>query len=517
MFVSTCFLGRFTAQSGRIVRNNPNTPPPMMAPLAAVTPRATATKTSTGAGDWNAAGTWTPPGVPGAGDKVLIQSGHTVTMKGNNTAQLEWVLVEGTLTCDTTADSFIRAGSVTFATGSSLEFGTLASPVPSNVTAEIQIADLGDLDPVEDYWLLGRGINFAMMSTFKVYGAGKLHAAMMAADAAVTDTSVVLDRNLVDAGWKVGDRVVIGNDTYKGFEDNVFQRHESEERTITSFSTTTIANDTINFTGGLSYTHAGNPTVLANGSLPDLRPYVVNTERNIKFTAENPSTIQRHQRPHLMIHPNSTAVDVRYLEVVDFGRTSRGENAIEVWDVDQGTLSATTNVNGRYGFHFHFVGTDDAAMKDPPILVGLVVRGSTEGGPMPGWGIVQHQSCGVWYRCVTDLVKGSGMAAEDGNERGVWKECLSIRCEGWNTSKTKNWSDEYEKKAGHNGSGFFSAGRELRIMNCIAQDCQWGFDAFHRPVNSDAAIDITDLEIPEINISDPAELPLWSDFEIEAA
>ncbi|MBS4042922.1 MAG: hypothetical protein KGZ59_03820 [Chitinophagaceae bacterium] len=41
------------------------------------------TKTSTGTGNWNTAGTWSPSGVPGAGDSVIIASGHIVTVNVN--------------------------------------------------------------------------------------------------------------------------------------------------------------------------------------------------------------------------------------------------------------------------------------------------------------------------------------------------------------------------------------------------------------------------------------------------
>src|SRR6056297_1618734 len=164
MFITTGFLSRaFVNKAGGFRDERPNDPPPMMGPLANVTPRDQATHFSTGSGgDWNYTSTWDTGTVPGADDKVVIQSGDTVTLKGNNTARVEWLLVEGTFNCDTTADSFLRVGSLTVANGATMQFGTLASPLSDTVTAEIQFADLGNIDVAQDTWALGRGLNVGM-------------------------------------------------------------------------------------------------------------------------------------------------------------------------------------------------------------------------------------------------------------------------------------------------------------------------------------------------------------------
>jgi hypothetical protein len=64
----------------------------------AAAPSAAATKTSTGSGNWNTSGTWSPSGVPGAGDSVVIASGHNVTLNANGICGV--LNVVGTLTYD---------------------------------------------------------------------------------------------------------------------------------------------------------------------------------------------------------------------------------------------------------------------------------------------------------------------------------------------------------------------------------------------------------------------------------
>ncbi len=57
------------------------------------------TKTSTGTGNWNTAATWSPSGVPLAGDAVIIQTGHNVTLNTSSASLLSLTInTGGTLT-----------------------------------------------------------------------------------------------------------------------------------------------------------------------------------------------------------------------------------------------------------------------------------------------------------------------------------------------------------------------------------------------------------------------------------
>src|SRR6056297_4036110 len=159
MFINGLFKSSFFDRAGGFVPQFPNVSPPGMMPaMEAVVPFEEVTKTSTGTGDWNAAGTWSPSGVPGANDKVRIVNGHTVTVKGNNTAKVEWCRVEGVMDFDTAANSKLTVGTLFILTGGALRIGTRASPLSSSYTAEIVIADIGAFDLTKDTWKLGRGL-----------------------------------------------------------------------------------------------------------------------------------------------------------------------------------------------------------------------------------------------------------------------------------------------------------------------------------------------------------------------
>jgi hypothetical protein len=73
-----------------------------------------ATKRSTGSGNWSYSSRWNPSGVPGAGDSVVIASGHTVTLNTNGTCGALNVL--GTLSYSNTTN---RALTVTTSSGKS--------------------------------------------------------------------------------------------------------------------------------------------------------------------------------------------------------------------------------------------------------------------------------------------------------------------------------------------------------------------------------------------------------------
>jgi uncharacterized repeat protein (TIGR01451 family) len=67
--------------------------------------------TSAISGPWSSPGTWSPTGLPGAGDDVTIQSGHTVTLDSSRT--INNVTVNGTLALSTSTLSATNAPSIT--------------------------------------------------------------------------------------------------------------------------------------------------------------------------------------------------------------------------------------------------------------------------------------------------------------------------------------------------------------------------------------------------------------------
>src|SRR6185369_11631820 len=61
-------------------------------------------------GFWSEAQTWDGEKVPGAGSKVLIKAGHTVTYDGKSTDVIRGITVAGTLAFATDKDTEINVG-----------------------------------------------------------------------------------------------------------------------------------------------------------------------------------------------------------------------------------------------------------------------------------------------------------------------------------------------------------------------------------------------------------------------
>ena len=106
-----------------------------------------ATYTSAGNGDWSADATWVggvkPPS--GAGHKIIIAAGHTVTYNEANGEYGEdaaytsgnpiggcGIVVNGTLKASREMSTSLTCrGSLGVASGGTLDWGTQASPIPS--------------------------------------------------------------------------------------------------------------------------------------------------------------------------------------------------------------------------------------------------------------------------------------------------------------------------------------------------------------------------------------------------
>ena len=155
----------------------------------------------------------------------------------------------------------------------------------------------------------------------------------------------------------------------------------------------------------LQYAHKGARN--ADGKLEFL-PHVGNVSRNVVVRSENPQGTRGH-----MIFMSHAAIDLRYVEVRDMGRTKMGVLDNSEFDANGQLVRFGTNQIGRYAIHFHH----DFGPKDTPAggyqftLVGNSVDGA------PKWGITVHNS---HYGLVRDNVvyntRGAGIVTEDGTE-----------------------------------------------------------------------------------------------------
>ena len=115
------------------------------------------TVTSIASGAWSDSKTWSTGKVPAANDKVKIAAGHTVTFDTVSDARLDCIEVDGVLRFATDGNTRVRVGNLMVMDDGSLEVGTTARPVASNVTAEIIIADQ-PIDRTIDPAQIGTGI-----------------------------------------------------------------------------------------------------------------------------------------------------------------------------------------------------------------------------------------------------------------------------------------------------------------------------------------------------------------------
>ncbi len=426
------------------------------------------TKTTTGSGNWSSTATWHPAGVPGAADRVVVSAGHTVTYDVVSDAALGWVRVDGELTFRTGGSSRLKLDTLVVSQSGKLTIGVNAARIPAAHLAEIIIADSGNFDLSYDPHKFSRGI--IVEGEVEIYGASKKAFRRVAVDPMIGHTSVVLDAAATN--WQVGDRIIVGATLYEGYHwDNAINavrwfENEDEIRTITSITTTNVADDTVHFSTGLAHDHAGPVT------RPDLKTHVGNYSRNVRFSTENAASVPIHHRGHFMVAGNMASADVRYLEADELGRTAKSRSSSDAADVTG--MSQTTSVKGRYAMHCHHMGVGDAQRRDPPIFVGNVIFGS------PGWGLVQHLSCGNWYNNVSYGVYGAAFVSEAGTENGSWRQNLAIFCRGKSWGTPKNTDAWQVGDSGQAGDGFHMIGRMIRCQGNVAISCNQGFTFFHR-------------------------------------
>jgi hypothetical protein len=132
-------------------------------------------------------------------------------------------------------------------------------------------------------------------------------------------------------------------------------------------------------------------------------------------------------------------------------------------------IKNTVNIQGRYPFHWHKLGVLGDILLDPPVLDGCSFHGS------PGWLVAQHQTHGVIKNCVGFDAQGAGLVGEDGNETGIWQDCLMAGIHGNNDTIYKDNGERAEKDPAVPGTAYWFTGRGLHVRGSIAAGCQGGF------------------------------------------
>ena len=424
-------------------------------------------------GSWFDPATWANGVVPGEGAKVLIPEGLSVSYDGESDASIFTIRVDGALTFATDQNTFLEVDTMVVTPSGALTIGTADNPVAPNVESVISFADNGPIDVSWDPMLLSRGL--IGHGSVEIYGAEKENFLSVATDAMAGDTSIVVAG--APEGWEVGDKIVLtGTHLVDAVnEDGKRYSHYEKVRDVTEdeeLTITRIEGNRIFFDQPLQFDH--------DTPRADLKAYVANYTRNVRFETENADNAEVHERGHVMFM-HSDDVDVRYAEFHELGRTNKSERSFDHDDLD--TITSDSNVKGRYAVHVHRAGIDD--LNDPAILIGNSVWGS------PGWGFVHHDSNAIFSDNAAYNVDGAAYVAETGNETGRWSGNIAIKSIGvWTASKDKTDLEHFDM--GRNGVGFWHQGRLVESADNVAAGMPGGAGfVYLQRGPQDSLIDVT--------------------------
>jgi hypothetical protein len=400
---------------------------------------------SVGSGRWSSASTWSPARVPGAGDKVRVAAGTTVTFDVTQGAALSCVGIHGALQFDPGVSTRLWAGNVLVYAGGRLQVGTAGQPIPAARTAEIVIANRA-LDASADPGQYG--------TAFLAWGEVTIHGAplqptfaRLAQEPRAGHTALVLAAPA--AGWKAGDRVVLPDTRHMRWNEVTNWAPTApqwEERTVQGVSSD---GRTVTLTTALQFDHLGARD--AAGVLTFL-PHVGNLTRNVVIRSEVPIG-GSGTRGHVLFTGRAT-IDVRYALFRDLGRTTIA------------ALDTTSNHIGRYALHIHHLmgPTATPANGHQFTLVGNAVDGGSTSHSVK-WGVTLHDS---HYGLVRDNVvynyAGALFMFEDGSESfNVVERNFALRSRGTGDRLAE----------GTEGGGFWFRGPNNHVRQNVAANL-WG-------------------------------------------
>ncbi len=472
------------------------------AALLALVPDGDATSTAITSGNWSSPSTWAGGVVPGAGAKVDIPAGYTVTYDVSSTDPLKWLRVNGTLTFSTTQNTKLTLDTFVVSPQGTLIIGTAANPIPANVTAEVDFPGGAPIDTIWDPTELSRGL--ISHGSVTLYGAKRDPFVTLSGNALAGDTSLTLSSS-VPSNWQVGDKVVLtGTSLDPGGSNSDNSHFHDEVLTITGINggTLTFTNDNLGGSNNnrLRYDHTAPAGY-------GLSIYVANLTRNIVFRTLDAANVPTQQRAHVMFMHNP-AVDVENAGFYDLGRTDKTTPIDDVGVNENGTQGQGTNVRGRYAVHFHRTGSADK--NSPPAkAIDDVVWGS------PGWGFVNHDSNVLMQDNVAFDVVGASFITEVGTELGSFIHNIAIKGRGDGQRHEGDFlltSREENFDFGFTGDGFWLQGGVLLASvkdNVVASMAGFGFMTF----GSDEGIpENMTFQVQRTNLPDPSIITESANF-----
>jgi len=405
---------------------------------------------SVGAGPWAKATTWSTGKVPGAGDRVAIGAGHSVSYDVVSDAKIGCIEVSGTLAFSTKTNTRLNVVTLLVVEGGTLRIGTATEPVAPDSMAEVVIGDQR-FDPVADPGQIGHGI--VVLGTFTAHGAAKSPTFVRLIKEPLAGQTVLTVEDAL-AGWRAGDTLVLP-DTRQLRDGEPSRNDRPQHETVRVAS---ISGLHITLAAPLAFEHKGARDAAGTA---ELLPHVGNLSRNVVIRSENPKGV----RGHTMFISHAD-VDVRYARFEELGRTKQGILDSTEFDSTGNVARIGTNQIGRYAVHFHH---DFGPLTPPPngyqfTLVGNVVDGAAK------WGVTVHRS---HYGLIKDNVvyntRGAGIVTEDGSESfNVFDHNFSLRTTGSTDAIQGNGYSATLPNPGGEGSAFWFRGPNNYIRNNVA-------------------------------------------------
>ena len=414
-------------------------------------------------GNWNDPAIWSTAAVPGAGDRVLVDSAHTVTYNQSSEVALFTLRVDGHLEFRTDMHTLLVVNTLVVAPDGYLTIGTAANPVGAAYTATVRFPDQGPIDTAWDPFLFSKGM--ISHGHLEVHGTPKTAILNLRGNSIAGATNIKTD--VLPAGWQPGDIVLVpGVETKFSGSNADNSKYQDELLEISA-----IIGKTITFTNQAD----GSNALLYNHKPPggyNLRSAAGNMTRNVIFETENYTALPHQQRGHVMLM-HRPIQQVRYAAFIGLGRSDKGILVDDPVVVDGVLVSGGTNPRGRYALHLHRAGRNDY-MGDPVVLEGNVIIST------PGWGIVNHSSHADIIDNIVFEYKGSAFVTELGDELGSFVHNLSVKGIGTKDDPYVNLFDRlYAFDLGHEGNGFWLKGDNVELINNIATSCDAaGFNYF---------------------------------------
>lgn len=269
--------------------------------------------------NWSRALVTTTSAAPAANDVIIISGQHTaqstnsyriVTM--NNTSATAfgnvYIGVKGTLTfADATSTNYnLRiTGNLFITSEATLNMGTALSAIPASSTATIEF----NVSSSGQYGIFLSG------GTLNAYGQSKTQYARLAADAAVSATTLTIDS--VPTSWNNGDTI--------GITSTTITPTQAETRVLSA----NVTGTSVSISSGLTNAHGGgNPSTL-------VKAHVVNLSRNVIIKSVS-STLTSH----MQITGSNTTANINNTQFLMMGSTTATTPAVGI-----ATSGSSRNLN----------------------------------------------------------------------------------------------------------------------------------------------------------------------------